>query len=273
MLDSHRLAQLAEHVDAEHAAALYRTASPGVERAAGVQLRHVGGAVVAIAARVDVLSFNRAIGLGMAEPATASHIDEITSAYRAAGASRFFIQLSPAARPAAIPDWLAARGFVHHNNWMKLWRDASPPPEPDTDLAIVPIGTERAADFARIVGAAFQFPAPLQDWLADGVGHTNTLHYLAFDGDRPVGAASIFFTGQAGHLSWAATLPEARRHGAQSALIAARLRDGIARRCRWFLSETAEDTPDKPNPSTHNLRRMGFELLYLRPNYRLSLIP
>ncbi len=273
MHEARRLALLAEHVDAQHAAALYRTASPAVERAAGVQLRHVGGAVVAIAARIDVLSFNRAIGLGMGEPATESQIDEITRVYRAAGSPRFFIQVSPAARPAGIPDWLTARGFVHHNNWMKLWRDASPPPDPATELAIVRIGTERAADFAGIVGTAFQFPAPLQDWLAESVGHADTLHYLALDGDRPVGAASVFFTGEAGHLSWAATLPEARKRGAQSALIAARLRDGIARGCRWFVSETAEDTPEQPNPSSHNLRRMGFGLLYLRPNYRLSLAP
>jgi ribosomal protein S18 acetylase RimI-like enzyme len=273
MLEPHRLALLGEHVDAEHAAALYRAASPAVERSAGVQLRRIGGAVVAIAARVDVLSFNRAIGLGIGEPATESQIDEIIGAYRAAGAPRFFIQVSPAARPADIPTWLAARGFVHHNNWMKLWRGASPPAEPRTDLAIVRIGAERAADFARIVGTAFEFPTPLQDWLADSVGHANALHYLALDGDQPVGAASVFLSGEAGHLSWGATLPAARQRGAQSALIAARLRDGIARGCRWFMSETAEDTPEKPNPSTHNLRRMGFEPLYLRPNYRLSLTP
>lgn len=269
--DPHAL--LAERVDAEHLATAYGAASPAVRRAAGVEVRRIGGAVVAIAARVDVLSFNRAVGLGMAEPATESAIDEITSAYRAAGAPRFFIQVSPAARPAGIPDWLAARGFVHHNNWMKLWRDGSPPSQAETDLSIVRIGAERARDWAGIVGTAFQFPAPLQHWLAEGVGRADTLHYLALDGDRAVGAASLFLAGEAGHLSWAATLPEARGRGAQSALIATRLRDGILRGCRWFVSETAEDLPEKPNPSTHNLRRMGFEPLYLRPNYRLSLTP
>jgi ribosomal protein S18 acetylase RimI-like enzyme len=269
--DPHAL--LAERVDAEHLAAAYGTASLAVRHAAGVQVRRIGGAVVAIAARVDVLSFNRAVGLGMAEPASEGQIDEITDTYRAAGAPRFFIQVSPAARPAGILDWLTARGFVHHNNWMKLWRDAGPPPKAETELAVIRIGEERAGDWAGIVAAAFEFPTPLQDWLAEGVGRGDVLHYLALDGDRPVGAASVFLAGEVGHLSWAATLPEARGRGAQSALIATRLRDGILRGCRWFVSETAEDLPEKPNPSTHNLRRMGFELLYLRPNYRLSLTP
>jgi hypothetical protein len=37
--------------------------------------------------------------------------------------------------------------------------------------------------------------------------------------------------------------------------------------CRMIAVETAADTPEKPNPSTHNLRRLGFELLYERVNW------
>ena len=37
--------------------------------------------------------------------------------------------------------------------------------------------------------------------------------------------------------------------------------------CRWCVVETAADTPEKPNHSTHNLRRMGFRDAYERPNW------
>jgi len=37
--------------------------------------------------------------------------------------------------------------------------------------------------------------------------------------------------------------------------------------CKWFVTETGEETADEPNPSYHNMLRSGFELAYLRPNY------
>jgi hypothetical protein len=43
--------------------------------------------------------------------------------------------------------------------------------------------------------------------------------------------------------------------------------DAAAAGCRHLAVETAEEKPDKPNPSTRNLRRLGFAGLYLRPNY------
>jgi hypothetical protein len=37
--------------------------------------------------------------------------------------------------------------------------------------------------------------------------------------------------------------------------------------------ETAEETPVRPVPSLRNLLRLGFEVAYLRPNYRLVFDP
>jgi hypothetical protein len=34
-----------------------------------------------------------------------------------------------------------------------------------------------------------------------------------------------------------------------------------------MIAETAEEKPDKPVASYRNMRRMGFEIAYLRPNY------
>ena len=41
----------------------------------------------------------------------------------------------------------------------------------------------------------------------------------------------------------------------------------IALGYRWFVTETGEDLPTKPNPSFHNMLRAGFRLAYQRPNY------
>ena len=50
-------------------------------------------------------------------------------------------------------------------------------------------------------------------------------------------------------------------------MFARRISDGLKVGCKWFVSETGEDTPESPNPSYHNMLRAGFTLAYLRPNY------
>ena len=70
-----------------------------------------------------------------------------------------------------------------------------------------------------------------------------------------------------GWLGMATTLPSHRRRGAQEALLANRINDGRRMGCLWFVSETTEDTPQRPNPSFHNMIRAGFRLAYQRPNY------
>jgi len=51
----------------------------------------------------------------------------------------------------------------------------------------------------------------------------------------------------------AATLPDQRGRGAQSVLIAERLKQARSLGCRWARAETSED-----NPSLQNLLRAGF---------------
>ena len=67
--------------------------------------------------------------------------------------------------------------------------------------------------------------------------------------------------------SFAATLPDYRGLGAQSALIARRFQDAAEAGCKWMVVETAEDKPERPVASYRNLKRLGFELAYLCPNY------
>jgi len=65
----------------------------------------------------------------------------------------------------------------------------------------------------------------------------------------------------------AGTLPAFRRRGGQGAIMARRIRDAVQLGCRWVITETGEDLPDRPNPSYHNMLRAGFSLAYQRPNY------
>jgi len=60
-------------------------------------------------------------------------------------------------------------------------------------------------------------------------------------------------------LCGAATLPEHRRRGVQSALLAARLEDAARRGC-----DLAVVTTQPGSKSQENVQRQGFELVYAR---------
>jgi ribosomal protein S18 acetylase RimI-like enzyme len=66
-----------------------------------------------------------------------------------------------------------------------------------------------------------------------------------------------------GSLFAASTLPKARGRGAQSALVAARVRAAAELGLRWLVVETAQEVPEG-NSSLHNVRRLGFETQYER---------
>jgi hypothetical protein len=49
--------------------------------------------------------------------------------------------------------------------------------------------------------------------------------------------------------------------------MARRLVDGAEEGCRWFVTETGEDLPERPNSSFRNMVRAGFQIAYKRPNF------
>jgi GNAT superfamily N-acetyltransferase len=114
---------------------------------------------------------------------------------------------------------------------------------------------------------AFGYPPELAAFTSCLVGRDGWTFFGAFGGERLAGVGAVHIQGAAAWLGFAATRKELRGRGAQSALIAARLVAAKKAACRWACVETAADTTEKPNPSTHNLRRLGFADAYERPNW------
>jgi hypothetical protein len=236
--------------------------------AARLGLRYVplgpAGAVVALAC--DVPLFNRAIGLGLLAPADAATVDQAVGLWTGTDLT-YLIQVTPHAETPDLVAALEARGLARLDAWAKVWRDAAPAAEAATDLRVEAVGRERAADVGRILCACFGLSESVGELFAGVLGCDGWHTYVAFDGDEPVATGSLFVQGQVGALQAAATLPSHRRRGAQGAIVARRVKDGLALGCRLFAAEAAEDTPEHSNPSYHNLLRAGFRLGYLRRNY------
>ena len=256
-----------ETVETEVWSDFFQAAPPDVIASCAIDLSTIESATVMAVGTLDILFFNRAVGLGLGLPASETALDRLQAHYDALGVPRFFVQVSPAAAPAALFDGLHRHGFRHYNNWVKLFRGVDVPPAVDTDLRVERVGPDHAATFAKLAAPAFDWPDAVQPWLAQLVGRPGWHHYLAVDGDVPAATAALYTTGKYAYFGPAATHPDYRRRGAQSALIAQRIRDARAFGCETLITETAEDHPDHPTPSYRNMRRFGFEVAYLRPNY------
>lgn len=227
--------------------------------------RREGGWILQVPT-VDILLFNRVIGAGL-PAATREEIDDCLAPFKSTKLKNWGVQLSPAAEPEELPDWIEEHGLVRRDSWSKVYRPVGDVPLVPTDLRIETAGPKDAAAVGRVTRSAFGMPEERESWLASLVGRPGWHHYLAVDGGEPVAAAALFVHGPVGWLGVAGTLEGARRRGAQAALMARRLVDGARLGCQWFVTETGEDLPEKPNPSYHNMIRLGFQLAYQRPNY------
>lgn len=256
-----------EEIEIKSWGTYFREAVPETVEQLGISVMDAGTALAVATATVDTLAMNRVMGAGLLSPVSAAEIDEFIEFYRQNNVPRFFIQLCPVADDLHIRELLAEKGFVKFNHWVKLFRRIEPFPIANTALAIEQIGISQANDFAELIVSGFGWDSSLKPMISAVVGLTGWHHYIAFDGRKPVACAALFIDGEYAELAFAATLPEYRGHGAQSALIARRFRDAAAAGAKWMISETAEELPDRPVPSFRNMIRAGFRVAYLRPNY------
>lgn len=235
----------------------------------GIGAMRIGSAGLSVLRSVPIPLFNRVVNLGVQTPATPAQVDAITAVYREDGIP-FMVQLSPLAMPGALPEWLEARGVRRKDSWAIFTRDVAAPPEVPTDLRVERIGQDLAEVFGETLARGYGLPPALRSLMSVLVGLPGMHSYLAFDGDVPVAAASMFVQRDTARLTGAGTLQEHRRRGAQGALLTRRIRDAAALGCDLLTVETAEDPPERPNPSFHNMLRCGFQLAYLQPNFVYS---
>jgi hypothetical protein len=261
-LSGDALAHLVEFAEAEAYADLLHAAPPEWRSVA----EQTPAGWLLLAPALDILLFNRLIGTGIGAPATQGDLAEAIARFRGAGVRNFGVQLSPAAQPESVADWLAGAGLAPRDRWTKVFRPADPVAPARTELRIEPVQPGQAQTFAAVTTAGFGMPPQLRPWIASTVGRDGWHHYLAWSGADAVAAAALFIRRDVGWLGVASTLPEARRRGAQGALMARRIEDGIALGCRWFVTETGEDLPERPNPSFRNMVRAGFKVAYHRTN-------
>ena len=235
----------------------------------GSRVRRFGPAVALVTPGADVAVVNRAFALGWEAPLDADLLADVNRLYRDAGAPRWLVELSPHATVIGGRETLTREGGVQRTSTVKLCgnlSDATPTEERGAPM-VREIGRESADVFCEIVGAAFGLPQAVEPDLVSTLGHPDWHYYMAFIDGRPIAGAAMFVRGDGAWFGVAGTSTDARRRGAQTALLGRRLADAKRRGCSWVTAETAPDTAEQPNPSYRNMLRLGLRVAYLREKY------
>jgi GNAT superfamily N-acetyltransferase len=207
---------------------------------------------------------NQITGLGVDEPATEELLDEALAAI--GDDVTCYVAVAPEAQPAALAGWLGDRGLEPGWGWMAFRRGLEPLPAPGTSLRLVPVGEAESDAFGRIVAAGYGLPDAVVPW-AGGAHARGWECWLALDGDEPAAAAGLYVEDGVGYLGLAATLPEHRGTGGQSALLAHRIERARALACDILVTETGERRDERPSNSYRNILRAGFREVAVRANW------
>lgn len=217
-------------------------------------------------------------GLGLFEPATASVLDELEAFFRDRGAPVFH-EVSPLAG-VELYARLQERGYRPVELTSVLARPIAllagttdREPEPRLDVRIA--GATEADLVAETMVRGWRHELPDVAGFLDDFRHIHRHRHdgLAFLVEDPGGAAGLgpiavgmlAIHGCVALLAGACTVPEARRRGAQNALLAARLRHAAERGCDVAAMGAAPGSG-----SQRNAERNGFRVVYTRLKWQLG---
>jgi hypothetical protein len=250
-----------DRIELDAAADFWAAAPPSARAAFAPDARSVAGAACLWCRSLEpTLMFRRALFGHAPDPAA---LDAVEHHMNTLG-GRWAIGL-PAGE--GEPAELARRGYRQGYAWMKFRRHCDAAPAPPTDLALRVLDAPGADAFAQVVAEGYGLPEAARPWLAALPGRARWVCAAAFDGAVPVAAAAAYVDGDLAWLGFAATLPAARRRGAQGALLALRLAHAHERGARDAVTETGERVPDKPSASYRNILRAGFLEVALRRHW------
>jgi hypothetical protein len=190
-----------------------------------------------------------------AEPGLkADGITGLLARFSDAGIARYFVWVSPGPDMEAVRRWLADAGLARrpYVAYLALARDVREPAQAATGFDVREVGQQEIERLSgRLDGVIW--PEYLRSLGAPGVHH-----FMAFERERPVASAVLFIFEELGYLSMALTAEPFRRRGAQSALIAQRIKKAVAVGCKIVVSETLSILEH----SLGNLQEAGFEVAY-----------
>ena len=207
-------------------------------------------------------------GLGLFEPLTPEALDRIENFFLTRNTNPMH-EVSPFAGPETL-DLLCVRGYRPFEISNVLYRsiDAHPAPLPP-GVAISVVQSGKAGLWSEINARGWAHEHPEFEEFLRGVGHLlvareNSPCFLAEIDGQPAAAAALSIHKDVALFAGAATVPEYRRRGLQSALLAERMRFAAAQGC-----DLAMMVAEVGSSSQRNAERQGFRVAYTRLKWKL----
>jgi GNAT superfamily N-acetyltransferase len=202
----------------------------------------------------------QALSLGLFGPVVDADFERLEAFLGRGGP--FQVEVAAIAHPS-VEAVLRARGYSQVEEQRVLYRDLAepllPPPPGDARVRLLERGEE--ASWSRAIGQAFfgqeEVPQEMADLMLPTLRCPSNAFYGAFIGEELVGGGTLGRVGRVAVLSGTGVRAGFRAHGAQRAIIHARLEDARRSGLRVAVSATQPDTG-----SQRNLERAGFRVAY-----------
>jgi GNAT superfamily N-acetyltransferase len=211
----------------------------------------------------------QSFGLGMFEPATPAALDTMEAFFRDRGSAPFH-EVSPlAGKELAL--LLSARGYepFEFTSVMYLPRQEYAPVDRTNRIFDIRIVNEEDAatwveTSVRGWSEYVEYAAAMKDLARVGVDRHCALSFLAEHDGEPVATASLTIHQGVALMAGASTVPEARKRGAQKALLDARMQHAARAGCDLIMM-----CAEPGSGSQRNAERVGFRIAYTRIKWRL----
>jgi GNAT superfamily N-acetyltransferase len=208
-------------------------------------------------------------GLGLFEETTPTSLDEIERFFLSRGAPVIH-EVSPFAGIVTL-DLLCARGYRPIELSSVMHRPVESPASAEKSPAMVRIpGAEEAELWAELSakGWASDYPELQETIQHFGRVSFSRAHSVCFLGEvdgRPGATGALSLHEGVALFAGASTIPEMRRRGLQTALLAARMRYAREQGCDLAMMVTAVGSQ-----SQRNAERIGFRIAYTRTKWQLN---
>lgn len=228
----------------------------------------IAGGRAVFAGRDGVLTEAKALGLH--GPVHDDDLDRMERLFFSRGAAAKVV-VCPLADPSLVA-LLARRGYVLTEFETILVRsldDLGDLPAPAAELDVRPITPGEADLYADVVAPAFLHPEPVTDEFRDlcrsALRLSGSLGFLAFLDGQAVGGGALVVRDGLAMLAGAATLPEFRRRGVQTALSAARLKLARRQGCDLVVQGAQPGSASQRTAERLGLRPAYTKAILVRP--------
>jgi GNAT superfamily N-acetyltransferase len=208
-------------------------------------------------------------GLGLFESTSSADLERIEEFFKERGAPVYH-EVSPLADAPLFP-LLNERGYEPFEFTSVMFRPLKPgaAARRDSGVSVRLVGPEEHELWAQTAARGWSEFEGLGDFMLGlsrvGARRKAGLSFLAELEGRPVATGALSICGGVALLAGASTVPEARRRGAQLALLDARLAYAAGRGC-----DLAMMCAQPGSASQRNAERQGFRIAYTRIKWRLS---